>query len=170
MLGYCPNYIMATPDITIYMNCDTPLAINLSLFGLGDFDEFIFTIKNYDYIDSSYVYLLRATKADMDERGELIFSIDPDTSKEIKPGAFYNFAILANAYNPSVPTEYRKLTGNGKININYGAHDLALPCHDDVNPAVEEVITARIEPTGDGASSQLPGVIIGIDLHDCTVD
>jgi hypothetical protein len=34
------------PDITVYMNCDTRLAINLSMFNLGENDEFIFAIKN----------------------------------------------------------------------------------------------------------------------------
>ena len=60
MLSYCSNYLATMPDITVYMNCDTRLAINLSIFELGDDDEFIFAIKNYSYIDSSYVFLFRA--------------------------------------------------------------------------------------------------------------
>ena len=70
MLSYCSNYLATMPDITVYMNCDTRLAINLSIFELGDDDEFIFAIKNYSYIDSSYVFLFRARKEDMDEHGD----------------------------------------------------------------------------------------------------
>ena len=129
MLNNCRStgYLAEMPDVTVYMNCDTRLAINLRLFDLSDNDEFIFVIKNYDYTDSSYAFLFRARKRDMDNNGEVIFSIDPDTSKRIKPGAFYNFALLANAFNPYEPTEYKKLTKNGKVIIEYGAHDLALP-------------------------------------------
>ena len=94
--------LVALPDITVYMNCDTRLAINLSMFDLGDNDEFIFAIKNYDYIDSAYVFLFRARKTDINEQGEVIFKITPRASKRLKPGAFYNFALLANAYEQSV--------------------------------------------------------------------
>ena len=54
----------------------------------------------------------------MDENGEVIFKIDPDTSKAIKPGAFYNFALLINAHNKHELTEYKKLTENGNIVID----------------------------------------------------
>ena len=51
MHSCCNNYLATMPEITVYMNCDTRLAINLSVFDLGDNDEFIFAIKNYDYIE-----------------------------------------------------------------------------------------------------------------------
>jgi hypothetical protein len=115
------------PDITVYMNCDTRLAINLKIFDLSEYDEFIFAIKNYSYIDSPYVFLFRARKEDIDENGEVIFKITPEDSKKILPGAFYNFSVLINAFNKRAETEYKKLTENGNIIIEYGAHDLALP-------------------------------------------
>ena len=49
MIGGCTNYLATMPEITVYMNCDTRLAINLRMFDLSDNDEFIFAIKNYDY-------------------------------------------------------------------------------------------------------------------------
>jgi hypothetical protein len=109
------------------MNCDTRLAINLRLFNLGENDEFIFAIKNYSYIDSPCVFLFRARATDIDDNGEVIFKIAPEDSKKIKPGAIYNFSMLIDAFNPKKETEYKKLTDNGNIQIEYGAHDLALP-------------------------------------------
>ena len=126
MLSYCTNYLATMPDITVYMNCDTRLAINLRMFDLGENDEFIFAIKNYNYIDSPYVFLFRARKADIDENGEVLFKITPAASKHLKPGAFYNFAVLADAFDPKKETEYKKLTENGNINIEYGAQDLTI--------------------------------------------
>ena len=127
MLSYCTNYLAPMPEITVYMNCDTRLAINLRLFGLGENDEFIFAIKNYDYTDSPYALLRRFKASDIDDNGEIIFKIAPEESKKIKPGAFYNFSMLINAFDRKQPTEYKKLTENGSIVIEYGAHDLALP-------------------------------------------
>ncbi len=127
MFSYCTNYLATMPDITVYVNCDTRLAINLSLFDLGEYDEFIFAIKNYNYIDSPCVFMFKARKSDIDEEtGEVIFKITPEVSKNIKPGAFYNFAVLIDAYNPRKETEYKKLTENGNIQIEYGAHDLVV--------------------------------------------
>ena len=126
MLSYCTNYLATMPDITVYMNCDTRLAINIRLFELNEQDEFIFAIKNYNYIDSPYVFLFRARKSDADENGEIIFKITPEESKALKPGAFYNFSILMNAYDSEKEKEYRKLTDNGNILIEYGAHDLMI--------------------------------------------
>jgi hypothetical protein len=164
MLSNCTNYLAAMPDITVYMNCDTRLAINLSLFELNDCDEFIFTIKNFNYIDSSYVFLFRARKDDMDENGEVIFSIDPDVSKKIKPGAFYNFALLINAFNPSELTEYKKLTKNGKVNIEYGAQDLALPEPEEPIVSPVSIISAKLEPTTEADAGVLKGVLIDADF------
>lgn len=136
MLSYCTNYLATVPDITVYINCDTRLAINLRAFNLGEQDEFIFTIKNYDYIDSPYVFLFRAKYEDIDENGEVIFKIPPRSSKLLKPGAFYNFSMLANAFDPKQETEYKKLTDNGNILLAYGAQDLMIEpevkdCHFD---------------------------------------
>ena len=164
MLSYCTNYLATMPDITVYMNCDTRLAINLSMFELGEFDEFIFVIKNYDYIDSSYAFMYRARKEDMDKNGEVIFNIDPEASKQIKPGAFYTFAVLLNAFNYNAPTEYKKLTDNGKVIIEYGAHDLILP--DPYGPKLpfNEILSARLEKTEEKVNSVTNGTVIGMRL------
>ncbi len=166
MLSCCTNYLAVMPDITVYMNCDTRLAINLSMFELGEYDEFIFVIKNFSYIDSSYEFLFRAKKADMDEHGEVIFNIDPDASKNIKPGAFYNLALLVNAFNPNKPTEYKKLTENGKIVIEYGAHDLALPESEEHTPLFKDILASRLELTDDADSGDINGAIIGIKIEE----
>lgn len=148
MLGGCTNYLATMPEITVYMNCDTRLAINLRMFDLGDKDEFIFAIKNYNYIESGYVYLYRARKSDIDENGEIIFKITPEVSKQIKPGAFYNFSILANAFDLREPTEYKKLTDNGVINLEYGAQDMLVkPSADEVG--YNDVESVRLEPVSD---------------------
>ena len=165
MLGYCTYFLTNMPDITVYMNCDTRLAIDLSMLELGVYDEFIFVIKNYDYIDSPYVFLFRARKADLNENGEVIFNIDPDISKNIKPDAFYNLAVLVNAYSLNEPTEYRKLSENGKINIEYGAHDLALPEQEEPLSPFSEIISAKLEPTEEDSRIDLTGVISNIRIE-----
>ena len=150
MIGGCTNYLSTMPDVTVYMNCDTRLAINLGMFELSDTDEFIFAIKNYSYIDSGYVYLFRARKSDIDENGEVIFKITPEISKKIKPGAFYNFSILTNAFDLRVPTEYKKLTDNGMIRIEYGAQDLIVkPADGEFDYTIDR---ARLEPISDDAA------------------
>ena len=145
MHGYCTSYDLVMPDIVVYINCDTRLALNLDLFDLGDADEFIFAIKNYDYIDSPYVFLFRAKKSDIDENGEVIFKITPEDSKLLKPGAFYNLSVLINAFNENEPTEYRKLTGNGNIIIEYGAQDLSI-FNEVIDTFGYEIIDVSLEP------------------------
>jgi hypothetical protein len=115
------------PDITINMNCDNRLAINLDELKIGDKDEFIFAIKNYDHIDSPYAFLFRTRTDYKNKNGEVIFKISSEETKKLKPGAFYNFAILLNAYDTLKETEYRKLTSNGKVYIEYGAQDILVP-------------------------------------------
>mgnify|MGYP003290790268 CR=1 FL=1 len=148
MLSCCTNYLATMPDITVYMNCDTRLAINLNLFDLTEQDEFIFAIKNYNYIESPYVFLFRARKSDMDEKGEVIFKITPEESKALKPGAFYNFSLLINAFDRKKAAEYRKLTDNGNIIIEYGAQDITIPEEEDIEKTMGmgEIIRARLEP------------------------
>ena len=169
MLGSCTNYLATMPEITVYMNCDTRLAINLRMFELSDKDEFIFAIKNYDYIESDYVYLYRARTTDIDENGEVMFKITPEVSKRIKPGAFYNFSILANAFDLKVPTEYKKLTENGAIHIEYGAQDLLVKPAD--GEAGYNVDSVRLEPisdenTGSEPSTYLSSRLVGIRLEE----
>lgn len=149
MLSYCTNYLATMPDITVYMNCDTRLAINLKMFNLSEFDEFVFVIKNYSYIDSPYAFLRKFTLADIDdETGEVIFKITPEESKRIKPGAIYNFAVLLNAFNKKEETEYKKLTDNGDILIEYGAHDLALPQEQEpLTGDVYSIVDVKLEDT-----------------------
>lgn len=167
MLSYCTNYLASMPDITVYMNCDTRLAINLSMFELSEYDEFIFAIKNFGYTDSSYVFLFRARKGDEDENGEVIFKIDPDSSKHIKQGAFYNFAILINAFNPHEPTEYKKLTENGKINIEYGAQDLIIPPEFEPISPYSDILNAHLEKSDQNDSKiTVVDTIVGFDLEE----
>lgn len=158
MLSYCTNYWDAMPDVNVYMNCDTRLAINLSAFNLGENDEFIFAIKNYSYIDSPYVFLFRARKADIDENGEVIFKITPAASKQLKPGAFYNFAVLLNAFDPKKETEYKKLTDNGNILIDYGAQDLTVK--NELNDLACEIVGVRLERL-DSSSIIKPNTVFG---------
>ena len=147
MIGGCTNYLSTMPEITIYINCDTRLAINLRMFDLSDKDEFIFVIKNYNYIESGYVYLQRFRKSDIDENGEVIFKISPEASKKIKHGAFYNFAMLTNAFDPRTPSEYKKLTDNGMVNLEYGAQDILVkPSKNDVGYDID---SARLELISD---------------------
>lgn len=124
MLSRCTDYLATMPEITIYANCDTCLAINLQAFNIGDNDEFIFALKNYDYIESDFIYIFKARNTDIDENGEVLFKIPARTSQMLKPGAFYNFAVLADAYDRKLPTVYKRLTDNGNILIEYGTQDM----------------------------------------------
>lgn len=172
MLSYCTNYAATMPDIIVYMNCDTRLAINLRMFNLGDNDEFIFAIKNYSYIDSPYVYLFRARKSDMDkDTGEVIFAIPPAASKHLKPGAFYNFAVMLNAFSRTEPTEYKKLTENGNIIIEYGAQDLLV--QNNAGAPEGEIIGMRLEPTNeivDPEANKYMSTIVDIYLEEIVED
>lgn len=164
MFSYCTNYLATMPDVTVYMNCDTRLAINLRMFDLGEHDEFIFAIKNYSYIDSKAVFLFRATKADIDDNGEVLFKITPEASKQLKPGAFYNFSVLINAFDPKKETEYKKLTDNGNILIEYGAQDLTVKT--ELSDLKCEVVGIRLEPMQDVPKPpQHLGEIIGMRLE-----
>lgn len=166
MLSYCTNYLATMPDITVYMNCDTRLAINLRMFELGENDEFIFAIKNYSYIDSPYVFLFRARKADIDENGEVIFKITPAASKHLKPGAFYNFSVLADAFDPKKETEYKKLTENGNINIEYGAQDLAIKTElSDSNFSVVGIRLELLDEISSVNPNEIMGQIVGMRLE-----
>lgn len=170
MICSCNTYLTQLPAITVYMNCDTRLAINLQLFDLSDKDEFIFTIKNYDYIDSDYVYLYRAKKSDIDKNGEIIFKITPEVSKRIKPGAFYNFSLMLNAFDRRLPTEYKKITDNGSIHIEYGAQDLLVK-PDDTEIEYDKTESARLElisdeTTENAQSSYSRSRIIGLRVEE----
>lgn len=166
MFSYCTNYTATMPDITVYMNCDTRLAINLRMFNLGDNDEFIFAIKNYSYIDSPYVFLFRARKSDIDENGEVIFKITPAASKHLKPGAFYNFAVLQNAFDKRKETEYKKLTENGHITIEYGAQDILI--YDECDDPESEIISVKIERVTEATdlkANKFMGDVVGLRLE-----
>lgn len=164
MFSYGTNYLATMPEITVFMNCDTRLAINLRVFNLGENDEFIFAIKNYSYIDSPYVFLFRAKASDMDKNGEVLFKITPEASKRIKPGAFYNFSVLMNAFDSKKETEYKKLTDNGDIRIEYGAHDLTVKpdFKPGEEPYISTVLGMRLELLDEISS-------IGPDKYKCEV-
>lgn len=170
MLSYCTDYLATMPDITVYVNCDTRLAINIKSLGLSEYDEFIFAIKNYDYVESSYAFLFRARNTDMDKNGEVIFKIDPDASKAIKPGAFYTMSALVNAFNRNAPTEHRKLTENGCVNLEYGAQDMALAAAEE--PSLPFTLLpdtkVRLEAVNndDVTDNVIPGVVVNIALEE----
>ena len=166
MFSYCTNYTATMPDIVVYMNCDTRLAINLRMFNLGENDEFVFAIKNYSYIDSPYVFLFKARKEDIDENGEVIFKITPAASKHLKPGAFYNFSVLLNAFDKRKETEYKKLTNNGNIIIEYGAQDLLVPDADYNSES--EIIGVHLELVEDALpleANRFMGEVVGLRLE-----
>lgn len=166
LLSYCTNYLATMPEITVYINCDTRLAINLRMFNLGENDEFIFAIKNYNYIDSPYAFLFRARQRDIDENGEVIFKITPAASKHLKPGAFYNFAVLANAFDVHKETEYKKLTDNGSIKLEYGAQDLIVKT--ELTDPDYDIVKMRLERLDDNANASsgiLCSTIIGMHLE-----
>ena len=166
MLSYCTNYTATMPDIVVHMNCDTRLAINLHAFSLNENDEFIFAIKNYSYINSPYVYLFRARPSDIDANGEVLFKITPSMSKHLKPGAFYNFAVLKNAFDKTKETEYLKLTDNGNVIIDYGAQDILV--YDDSTKPDGEIISMRLEPIEEATSLEanpFMGEIVGLNLE-----
>lgn len=143
MLSYCTDYLAKVPDIPICINCDTYLAINLKAFDLDDNDEFIFTIKNYNYSDSSYIFMHRASKKDVDNKDEIIIKVPSTASKHLKPGAFYNFAAMTNVFDTTNETSYKKLTEDGKIRIVYGAQDLIVKNTQGDNTF--EVVSMRLE-------------------------
>lgn len=165
MLSYCTDYLATVPEITVYINCDTRLAINLRLFDLGENDEFIFAIKNYNHIESPYVFLHRVRKSDIDETtGEVIFKIPPEVSKQLKPGAFYNFALLINAFDVYKPTEYKKLTGNGVIRLEYGAQDIRVKT--ETTNMVDEYMNITLEQLDDSAElTNLSSIVTDIHLE-----
>ena len=169
MLSYCTNYLATMPEITVYINCDTRLAINLRMFELGDNDEFIFVIKNYDYINSDYEFIYRARKSDIDDNGEIIFKITPETSKHLKPGAFYNFAVLANAFDLRNPTEYKKLTENGAIRLEYGAQDLRVKTGIDSDKLTDysdlDIHLERVDDSAEITPSILSNAFVGISME-----
>lgn len=166
MFSYCTNYSATMPDITVFINCDTRLAINLRTFNLGDNDEFIFAIKNYSYIDSSYVFLFRARASDMDENGEVIFKITPFASKRLKPGAFYNFAVMRNAFDTKKETEYIKLSDNGNIIIEYGAQDLLVQDEDyDSDNEIVDVRLELVDTATEPEANRFMGDIVGMRLE-----
>jgi hypothetical protein len=166
MLSYCTDYAATMPNIVVYMNCDTRLAINLRAFNLNENDEFIFAIKNYSYINSPYVYLFRARASDVDANGEVLFKITPSMSKHLKPGAFYNFAVLKNAFDRTKETEYKKLTDNGNVIIEYGAQDILVYNEEDCQES--EIISVRLEPIDsftDIDANPFMGEIVGLNLE-----
>lgn len=166
MLSYQTNYSATVPNITVHMNCDTILAVNLRALELGTNDEFIFAIKNYDYINSPYVYMFRAKSADMNNNGEIIFKIPATASKHIKPDAFYVLAVLVDAFDPKRETVYKKLADSGNIFIDYGAQDIMVSDVEGIDDY--EIISMRLERIGDEAdftSCAIANEIVGIALE-----
>lgn len=171
MFSYCTNSLIAVPEMAVYMNCDTVLAINLRMFDIGENDEFIFTIKNYDYIDSPCIFMQKFRTSDINVNGEVLFKIPSEVSKQIKPSAFYNFALMVNAFDLREPAIYKKLTENGAIHVKYGAQDVL------TKPGVGEesydIISVRLEHVSDGTvavpNQYLSGKIISMKLEEVSI-
>lgn len=122
------NYFMPRSDdlpiVQLAMNCDTILAINAADLDIQENDELIFTIKNYDYIGSPAIFLKRLRYNEINAAGEIFIKVSHDIVQYVKPGAFWNLSILKDAYDTLKPTQYGRLTDNGRVSIAYGAHDL----------------------------------------------
>ena len=143
MYGFYVNYNATSPSIVIQSNCDNILAINLGLIDIDNADEIIFTLKNYDYTASPHIFIFKASKSDADENGEVIFKIPAATTKELKPGAFYNIATLINSHSISQETVYNNIVSKGKILLAYGAQDLAV--NTDLSATGYEIVDVRLE-------------------------
>lgn len=162
MFSSWTDYTTAIPCITIYINCDTCLAINLRALTLTDSDEFIFTLKNYDYTESDFIYIFKARNADMNENGEVLFKIPAKTSKALKPGAFYTFAVLADAYNKKSSTIYKRLAESGKVLLEYGTQDMLVKTGEN-QEYLENVMAAKLvapEVVPSQIESSKPGTLL----------
>lgn len=155
------------PDVHISVNCDTVLAINLRELKIGENDEFVFTIKNYDYINSSYVFIFRAKLSDADQNGEVVFKIPASASKRLKHGAFYTIATLINALDTKKETVYSKLADKGNIILGYGMQDLIESSNlDTLNDF--EIVSMRLEPLNsedESAYTTINDEVIGMRLE-----
>jgi hypothetical protein len=90
----------------------------------------------------------------------------PAASKHLKPGAFYNFAVLLNAFDRKRETEYKKLTDNGNIIIEYGAQDLLI--QEDAGLPDGEIIGMRLEPIDEAITpeaNKYMGTIVDVRLE-----
>ena len=161
-----PNrHLAIAPDITVYMNCDTILAIKASRLKDKEEDELVFTIKNYDYIESPYIFMFRAKNTDINENGEILFKIPPECAQQLKPGSFYNISKLSGAFDLRRQTDYIKLTTNGKIFLEYGAQAFTLPKTD---LGGYEILSARLEEVeniSDITFDAIYGEILGVQLQ-----
>ena len=165
MVNYYADSLLEAPELTVYLNCDTVLAINLQKFNLKATDELVFVIKNYDYIDSHYVYLFRTKYLDMDENGEVFFKITSEESKRLKPGAFYNILILSDAFNSRTETTCIKTTTNGRLRLGYGAQDLVVKS--EFFEQGYEIISSRLElvDSAGADATTLSSEVLGIRLE-----
>lgn len=166
MPNYTTNYLATAPDINISANCDTILAINTGTFEISKDDEIIFVIKNYNFNDSPYIFMFRATKKDINDRNEILFKVPTNCARQVKPGAFYTFMKLTNAFNIRREADYLKLTDNGRIIVDYGAQSFLTPT-DTTEPGFE-VVSARLEPIQDISSikpSQINCELIDVRLE-----
>lgn len=167
MSRYNLDYSTPIPDISVFINCDTVLAINLKALELGPYDEFIFTIKNFDYAKAPYVFLFRARLSDADKNGEVIFRIPYLTSLQLKQDAFYNMSVITNAFDPKKPSIYTGITDNGKILLRYGLPDLTTKFTIDGCDEYE-IVSTRLELVDADAGRDyqgIPGGILGMRLE-----
>lgn len=147
MLNYTENFNSDT--LAININCDTIIAVNAVQLNLTEADELIFTLKNYDYKNSSYVFIFRGSKADIDSSGNIFIRVRQAASKRLKHGAFYSLAKLSGAFDSKQTTVYEPIT-SGSLKLIYGAQDLVVT--DEINDEEDfEFVSVRLERIADNA-------------------
>ena len=73
---------------------------------------------------------------------------------------------MLNAFDKRKETEYKKLTDNGNIIIEYGAQDLLVPYAEGESES--EIISVRLEPVEDDmplTANRFMGEIVGMHLE-----
>jgi hypothetical protein len=121
MFNYNKNYYNIMPKITIYSNCDTALTLNLGCFSFAPEEQLIFIIKNHDYTDAPVEFLHTILPKDLNSDKNVSLFVPKENAAEIKTGAIYTFMIKHK------DGQYSKLTPNGTIRVEYGAHDVESP-------------------------------------------
>lgn len=165
MPNYTTNYLATAPDINISANCDTILAINLETLDIAEEDELIFVIKNYNSNNSPFVFMFRAAKKDINANNEILFKIPANCAQQLKPGAFYTFMKLVNAFTVRREADYTKITDNGRVLVNYGAQSFTKL--ENLVPGFE-VLSARLEPVDSISKikpSQINCELLGVRLE-----
>jgi hypothetical protein len=120
MLNYYENQLNQMPKITIYANCDTALTLNLGCFSFAPQEQLVFIIKNHDYLDAPVEFLELISPEELNSDKNVSIIVPSIKANKIKNNAIYTFMVKhANG-------QYSKLTPNGTVKVEYGAHSLNL--------------------------------------------